>query len=340
MCHRRGESRFIFLHGRRMTVCEIGGDDQRAGQTHWTPVALHGALPVIVQRPHPFRPFQPDATTGRIRAARCLSAPSQVPVTGVDLAHKVILLEDGGRAGPFDLICACDGKRSRLRDSAAAQDPRLTVTARDGRAGEKLYKTFHVDDPGAVLEDGWLYMLGPPPHAVLARVPGGGGLGILPVPDRAARLPALRDRLPAIAPAISAAEAAAFEERPVSSAAGGYTASRLVAGSCLALVGDAACSPPPAGQGLNHALEAAAALVDAVAGAAPGAVAEALEGYERARRDDEAAYAFLGAEKGPWQALACAVGRLLGLYPGPAEMKETTAPYRQLTALHRVLGCA
>lgn len=184
-----------------------------------------------------------------------------------------------------------------MRDSAAEQDPALIITPRDGRAGEKHYKTFNIDDPGSNIAPGWLYMqFGPAGPAIFSRLPDGTALGILPLMDDSPP-PGLLDQLQPLSPLFSPEEKAAFETRPVSNAAGGFTASRLSAGACVALVGDAACSPPPAGQGINHALEAAAILVDCIEsqcegrsdGDRSGAIRAALERYNERRLPDEEA---------------------------------------------------
>lgn len=56
------------------------------------------------------------------------------------------------------------------------------------------------------------------------------------------------------------AETKAFETRPLSDASGGFVSSKLNSGHC-GLVGDAAVSPAPAGQGINHALDQVRALL-------------------------------------------------------------------------------
>ncbi|CAK0830834.1 unnamed protein product [Prorocentrum cordatum] len=58
-------------------------------------------------------------------------------VVGVDLRHRSLEVapesdaagaEAAARGAPFDLICACDGRNSPVRESAMSQDPSLTVT--------------------------------------------------------------------------------------------------------------------------------------------------------------------------------------------------------------------
>ena len=95
---------------------------------------------------------------------------------------------------------------------------------------------------------------------------GGGGVGIIPVdPAEVAQgVPPglLEKRVPHLMQYITMEERRAFELRTWSNAAGGYTVSCLDAGGLVALVGDAASSPPPPGQGINHAFEGAADLLD------------------------------------------------------------------------------
>ena len=74
----------------------------------------------------------------------------------------------------------------------------------------------------------------------------------------------LRARLaPELMKFVTPEEEEAFDTRAWSDAGSGSVASQLVAGDCVALVGDAAASPPPPGQGINHALEMASRLDDA-----------------------------------------------------------------------------
>jgi len=270
-------------------------------------------------------------------------------------------LEDGSRLpqsaqGAFDLFVACDGKNSPVRDSVALQDPALSITSRDGRDGEELYKTVNFDlagkADGSQMEEGWLYMIGgPPPHGVIAsRLPSTGtGIGIVPLTSQdSQKEDLLEQRLsPDALALVSEEERVAFARRPVSTAAGGFVASRLAAGGCVAIVGDAATSPPPAGQGINHALEAASVLVTAVASASVEAnglsarelATKAVEAYHAEHYPSELAYAFLGGAKTVWQQAACLLGSAVGMHPwpGPA-IKETTLPYKDLTSMHRFVG--
>jgi 2-polyprenyl-6-methoxyphenol hydroxylase-like FAD-dependent oxidoreductase len=188
-------------------------------------------------------------------------------LAGIDLRAQTLRFEPSAvkivpesAAGRFDLVVACDGKNSCIRSSAAEQDLALVVSEVHGRAGEQTYKTvnFNRCDSEQAAEDfpeGWLF--GSPFSHVVARMPGGGGLGIVPVEpaEVEAGVPVglLGRRLPAkLLPFVTAEEHQAFEERPWSNAAGGYTVGQLQAGGFVALVGDAATSPPPPGQGVNH----------------------------------------------------------------------------------------
>ena len=250
-------------------------------------------------------------------------------------------------AAPFALVVGADGKGSRVRDSAARQDAALTVRRCHSRDGEELYKTYNLDllppaDADARLPTGFLHpSIADFPPCISGCVPAGGALGICPAPPRlvakdgeagevrvigpAAEPGYLRARLaPELMKFVTPEEEEAFDTRPWSDAGSGSVASQLVAGDCVALVGDAAASPPPPGQGINHALEMASRLDDALA---------AFDGGYRA---DHEAYTFLGAGKTPLQSVAIQIGMLLGLHPkhGP-QTKETLLPYSELTCIHK-----
>lgn len=180
---------------------------------------------------------------------------------GVDLASRTLQIR--GQApdwamGAWDLVVACDGKNSKTRHSAASQDSAMVVSDVFGRAGEQTYKAFNLENcqvPGTWdFAEGWLY--GHPESHVVARMPGGGGVGIIPVDPAAVAngVPPglLQQRVPHLLQYITMEERRAFELRTWSNAAGGFTVSCLDAGGLVALVGDAACSPPPPGQGINH----------------------------------------------------------------------------------------
>ena len=83
-------------------------------------------------------------------------------LTGVELQTQSLQMRGSTppfAAGRFDLVCACDGKNSRVRRSAAEQDTSLVVTEVHGRAGENTYKAFNLDlcqDAGDDLAEGWL----------------------------------------------------------------------------------------------------------------------------------------------------------------------------------------
>ena len=145
----------------------------------------------------------------------------------------------------------------------------------------------------------------------------------------------------------------------------------------VVLVGDAATSPPPPGQGVNHAFEAAAALVAAFSSTDPrlqggGAeaakepysarpekkttfeipantsvrvvkrrwVTAALVAYDAQQRPDEAAYAYLGAPPPHiGHSAARFVGSLLGMHPVPGPgLKDSTARYSEVTRLNTWFG--
>ena len=318
----------------------------------------------------------------------------EVPVAGVDLATRSVTLADGApcaadaaaaAAAPFALVVGADGKGSRVRDSAARQDAALTVRRCHSRDGEELYKTYNLDllppaDADARLPTGFLHpSIADFPPCISGCVPAGGALGICPAPPRlvakdgeagevrvigpAAEPGYLRARLaPELMKFVTPEEEEAFDTRPWSDAGSGSVASQLVAGDCVALVGDAAASPPPPGQGINHALEMASRLDDALASArddalraaaasdsaaAPAAGAEpsgaadegvvaALAAFDGGYRADHEAYTFLGAGKTPLQSVAIQIGMLLGLHPkhGP-QTKETLLPYSELTCIHK-----
>ncbi|CAK0837293.1 unnamed protein product [Prorocentrum cordatum] len=181
-----------------------------------------------------------------------------VGAVGCDLGEAAAAAQQ-----PFDLICACDGKFSRLRAAAAEQDPGLRVTeGQRRRFGENIYKTLNLDRSEAVerlLVPGYLYACG---GCVVTRLPAGDAVGIVSMWRDADWEPGLvRRRLGKLLPCVSAEEEAAFDMREVQDAGGGFTVSRLHAGGCLVLLGDSATTPPPPGQGCGHAICAAAALV-------------------------------------------------------------------------------
>jgi len=278
-------------------------------------------------------------------------------VGNVDLSSRKILVEQVATVaeisqkdfGTFDIICACDGKHSRVRDSAAQQDGALVVQSRSGRSGEKLYRTFNIDLCESALDaygedlvkPGWLYVFGFG-ASVCARMPTGGALGIMPLHEENPPSGLLRSTLDwRLMSLITSEEETEFDTRQVCNAGGGFTVSRLVAGGCVVLLGDAATSPPPPGQGINHALENAAQLVDVIStidATSAQTVAEGLEAYNDMHLADEEAYAFLGAEKTLLQSAVCFAASFFGLYPphGPF-LKDSIAPYRTITAMHHYI---
>ena len=133
----------------------------------------------------------------------------------------------------------------------------------------------------------------------------------------------LERRVPHLLQYITAEERVAFEQREWSDAGGGFRANKLDAGGCVVLVGDAATSPPPPGQGVNHAFEGAAVLVEILRSGR--SVASCVEEYTAHQMADEAAYAFMAAEKTALERALCSLGAKLGLH-GRAG-KETTARY-------------
>jgi len=249
-----------------------------------------------------------------------------VDVTGVDLKGRTLVVpEDSGAeakaaaSGPFDLICACDGKYSKVRDSAAEQDPELVITTREGRAvGEQRYKTVNCDKivgegNNELLKPGWLYNY----HgAEIARMPAGGAIGIVAIwSDRDLQPGMLKERFPRLMPAITAEEEAAYDTRPVQDTSGGFVCSQVVAGDCVALVGDCTCTPPPPGMGCNHAFQAAWSLVEALS--KPGAsddVAATLRAYNEARVPLERKYAASSLSEKFWWHVAAPVMALFGSF--------------------------
>eukprot|EP00931_Biecheleriopsis_adriatica_P041756 TRINITY_DN23829_c0_g1_i1.p1 TRINITY_DN23829_c0_g1~~TRINITY_DN23829_c0_g1_i1.p1 ORF type:complete len:409 (-),score=53.71 TRINITY_DN23829_c0_g1_i1:44-1270(-) len=259
-----------------------------------------------------------------------------IDLAGVDLTTRT-LTPPTVAEGSWDLICACDGKNSVMRSSAAEQDPTLVVTQVHGRAGEETYKTFNMDrcdGAGDDLAPGWLY--GGPDVGVYARMPSGGALGILPVSREeveAGVAPGLlQRRLPQLLQYVTDEELVAFEGRPWGNAAGGYTVNRLHSG-IVAFVGDAGCSPPPPGQGVNHAFEAAACLVAHVT-SNPGDIPKALQSFSEERILDEEAYAFLAAERTKFRSCMCVFGMMVGLHRPWRAWKDSSAPYREATSMH------
>ena len=140
----------------------------------------------------------------------------------------------------------------------------------------------------------------------------------------------LERRVPHLLQYITAEERVAFELREWSDAGGGFRANKLDAGGCVVLVGDAATSPPPPGQGVNHAFEGAAVLVEILRSGR--SVASCVEEYTAHQMADEAAYAFMAAEKTALERALCSLGAKLGLH-GRAG-KETTARYSAITRMH------
>ena len=209
----------------------------------------------------------------------------ETTVREFDTDRQTVTCSDGFSL-PYDLLVAADGKNSSTRAFFREQDKQLLVTPRRGRVGEVRYKTFNLDiveNIVNVLEEGWLYGVGgPPPNfPVLSRTPhfnddgkkSARGVGIIPVNDDQGSLGVLTGlcksdsdrsllyrKLPrALTACATDAERDAFETRVLSDASGGFVVSKLYSGHC-AFVGDAAVSPAPAGQGVNHALDAAASL--------------------------------------------------------------------------------
>ncbi|KAH8070177.1 FAD-binding domain-containing protein [Aureococcus anophagefferens] len=249
---------------------------------------------------------------------------------------------------------------------------RQTVTCSDGYSIPYdllvRYKTFNLDvaEKLDVLEEGWLYGVGgpPPDNPVVSRTPlfdadlrkVGRGVGIVPVNDAPSDALSsafalcksesdrslLHSKLPKkLLAASTEAERQSFETRCLSDASGGFVASKLYSGHC-AFVGDAAVSPAPAGQGVNHALDAAASLVLCLVthfDAVHFDVEHGLEHWNDERMPDEEAYAFLSdANKPLWVQTAVDAAALVGAHRDGPYMKQTEERYRDLTTVHVQLG--
>lgn len=287
----------------------------------------------------------------------------ETTVVEFDTDRQTVTCSDGYSI-PYDLLVGADGKNSPTRAFFAERDKRLLVTPRKGRVGEVRYKTFNLDvaEKLDVLEEGWLYGVGgpPPDNPVVSRTPlfdadlrkKGRGVGIVPVNDAPSDALSsafalcksesdrslLHSKLPKkLLAASTEAERQSFETRCLSDASGGFVASKLYSGHC-AFVGDAAVSPAPAGQGVNHALDAAASLVthfDAV----HFDVEHGLEHWNDERMPDEEAYAFLSdANKPLWVQTAVDAAALVGAHRDGPYMKQTEERYRDLTTVHVQLG--
>jgi len=217
-----------------------------------------------------------------------------VRVEGLDLERKELGFHPAlGLDSKFDLICACDGKWSRVRQLAVDQDPALIVKVFED-SGERLYKSISVANPDAIggFPHGEMFYL--PGGGVVARMPSGGAVGIVPLwssDDGAGQGQLRRMGLDSVFPYLSADEEEAFDRRPVCSDDGGVHSKSLIAGRTVALIGDSATSyQDGAGgrQGANHALDMAVAFVDAAK--AGGSVSDVLERYNESRLPDEMAY--------------------------------------------------
>jgi len=238
-------------------------------------------------------------------------------VVGVDLGRRALELAPGAAApgaeaaalgAPWDLVCACDGKNSPVRESAAVQDPDLQVSHHEDFT---WYKPITVDDPKD-LAPGRRHDLDGVGVVVLPNGTAVGRVGMKGAGKGSGAGQLRRMGLHTLLSHVSAEEEAAFDSRRVSSEGGGANASRLVAGGCLALIGDAATSYVEArgGRGgANHALEMAASLAEALAARGCSGLEEALRTWSEGRMPDELAYA-------------------RGQLGGPPD----TAPYRELSA--------
>ena len=177
------------------------------------------------------------------------------------------------------------------------------------------------------------------------------GVGIIPVNDDQGSLGVLTGlcksdsdrsllyrKLPrALTACATDAERDAFETRVLSDASGGFVVSKLYSGHC-AFVGDAAVSPAPAGQGVNHALDAAASLVANFFDAHYD-VEHGLEHWNHVRMPDEEAYAFFSdANKPVWVQTAVDAAALVGAHRDGPYLKQTDEPYSKLTDVHVRLG--
>eukprot|EP00966_Prymnesium_polylepis_P168975 3906951-Prymnesium_polylepis.1 len=266
----------------------------------------------------------------------------------IDLERRTICFCAGGSKPatlPFDLIVGCDGKHSRVRAAAADADQSFVVTPRGGRHSDGgRYVSFLLGGAMAnSFDKGWLYDVRS--AAVVSRIPTGGALGIALLAPHEERADLRRRLPPPLASAMTDAQEDAIVSQPVNHVGGGFVCASLVACRCVALVGDAAVSPPPRGQGINHAFAAAAALVRAIreadaTGSDEDFVAAALQAYNEAQLKSERAYAYLGEQKGFFEAIACLLLTIVGLYPAPPRLKETRLPYDQLLDLHTVKRAA
>ncbi|CAK0797687.1 unnamed protein product [Prorocentrum cordatum] len=238
-------------------------------------------------------------------------------VAGVDLSRRTLEFAPGAaapgveaaaRAAPFDLICACDGRNSPVRESAVLQVADLQVSHHEDWT---RYKTVTLDHPRG-LTPGRMHFLDGVHVAVLPDGTAVGRIGMKGAGKGSGAGQLRRMGLNGLMPYVSAEEEAAFDSRRINSEGGGANASRLVAGGCLALVGDAATSyvESHGGHGgANHALEMAASLAEALTAQGGADLAEVLRAWSEARMPDELAYA-------------------RGQLGGPAD----TSPYRELSA--------
>eukprot|EP00633_Aureoumbra_lagunensis_P001849 CAMPEP_0197293008 /NCGR_PEP_ID=MMETSP0890-20130614/26346_1 /TAXON_ID=44058 ORGANISM="Aureoumbra lagunensis, Strain CCMP1510" /NCGR_SAMPLE_ID=MMETSP0890 /ASSEMBLY_ACC=CAM_ASM_000533 /LENGTH=179 /DNA_ID=CAMNT_0042767393 /DNA_START=791 /DNA_END=1330 /DNA_ORIENTATION=- len=133
-----------------------------------------------------------------------------------------------------------------------------------------------------------------------------------------------------------------YEEAPMVDAGGGFVVSDLAIPGGFALIGDAAVSPAPAGQGINHAFDAAASLCRAIqlAPAQYCSLENSLLEWNEQRKPDEAAYALFGdAQKPFWLKAACLFGSPLGLHTWSGHyLKSSAAPYAKLTSVPALLA--
>lgn len=213
---------------------------------------------------------------------------------GLDSAEDLMKMK-------FDVICACDGQWSRVRDSAASQDPELIVTKFEAEC-KRYYKSINLDKLDAQgafgsLQPGHMYNF---PWGVRCTcVANGSAIGMVPMhmlgtEDKPCQLRQLG--LEGLLPYVTKEEELAFDSRPLFVEESSVCVSRLVAGGCVILVGDAATSPLIGGkvhsrQGVNHALDMAVHLVDTFKSMPGMEVAEILRACSEDRMLDEDAYA-------------------------------------------------
>ena len=219
-----------------------------------------------------------------------------VPVeTGVEIEaletgeRAMLVLGNGRKTGPFDLVVDASGSRSKLRQ--CLNDPAEPRPLAYGAFWASLGWRGEGFDENALLQryDKASVMIGVLPIGLPE--PGAEKMAAffwsLKPADaesvRAAGLEAWKARLVALWPECEAftSQIDGFEQ--LSLARYGHHTMRLPAGRRLAVIGDAAHSTSPQlGQGANMALLDAAALSHALA--RTGSVDAALEAYARARR--------------------------------------------------------